>query len=551
MKRIIANLSSALFLIVIVFVLSAQNPSQKIRIDLWDGGMVSNSLSDILEPNQGASLVNVVLDRPGRLEKRKGQALFVEDIGNTAFTGIGRFDPDRTTSYLIAASGTNIINALSSSSKWSLASPTSIVTSGQDTEFVQANDLHFVLNGFDTTGWWDGVTFDTGGPYPSSPPTATTGAWLRNFLFLGGATTETDFLYFSNNENPLVFDSSDLIKINTGDGQAIQHLEPYRLNELIIYKEKSVFVLDITGTTPLVDWTVQPITTSVGAVAPRAVVSLGNDQWFLSSEPIAVRSLVRSEFDKILVDKVSKPIQDIFDRTGDLRINVEQIQKSAAVLFDDKYILAIPTGTSLVNNTVVAFDFNVNAWYIIEGWFPADWIVFNKRLYYIDANDSRVIECFTGTDGDIGDSTVLGNSVFGFDAVTSTGKASVASVGINYQYVSKNFDFDFPENFKILDALVLEFGSTGSFEAIVSISLDDSDFASIGSVNLAGDSRVLPAGLPFALSQSGVARKTFQTQKFGRWKKLKFRVSQSASQTTVILNRVSLYGRIIKWTRIQ
>jgi len=542
-----------LFIAFLIFGIStncfAQNPSAKIRVNRWEGGMVSNSLSDILEPNQGASLVNVVLDRPGRLEKRKGQALFVQDIGNTAFTGVGRFDPDRTTSYMVAASGTNIINALSSSNIWSLSSPTSVVTSGKDTEFVQANDLLFVLNGFDETGWWNGSTFDTGGPYPSSPPSATTGAWLRNFLFLGGATTETDFIYFSNNENPLVFDSGDIIKINTGDGQAIQHLEPYRLNELIIYKEKSVFVLDITGTTPLVDWTVQPISTSIGAVAPRAVVSLGNDQWFLSSEPIAVRSLVRSEFDKILVDKVSKPIQDIFDRTGDLRINIEQINKAAGVLFDDKYILAIATGTSTVNNTVIAFDFNVNAWYIIEGWFPADWIVFDKRLFYIDANDSRVLECFTGTDGDVGDASLLGNSVFGFDAVLNTGEASDPTVGINYQYVSKNFNFDFPENFKILDSLEAEFESTGGFEAIISISLDDSEFASIGSINLAGDSRILPADLPFQLSTAGVARKTFQTQRFGEWKKIKFKVSQSPAQTTVILNRVSLFGRIRPWRR--
>ena len=400
-----------------------------------------------------------------------------------------------------------------------------------------------ILPSFDSTGWWDGAKFNQSGPYPSSPPSATTGSWLRNYLFLAGATTETDFIYFSNNENPVVFDSSDIIKVNTGDGQAIQHLEAYRLNELIIYKEKSVFVLDITGDTPLVDWTVQPISTSVGAVAPRAVVSLGNDQWFLSSEPIAVRSLVRSEFDKILVDKVSKPIQDIFDREGDLKINIQQIQKAAAVLFDDKYILALPTGTSTVNNTVLAFDFNVGAWYIIEGWFPADWIVFDKRLFYIDANDSRVIECFTGTSGDVGDATIPGNSFFG--------TASTPSVGINYQYVSKNFDFDFPENSKILDAFVLEFGATGNFEAIVSISLDNSDFASIGSVSLSGDSRVLPQDLPFVLKTAGVARKTFQTQKFGRWKTMKFKVSQFKDGTTVSLNRVSLYGRVLKWSRKQ
>jgi len=375
------------------------------------------------------------------------------------------------------------------------------------------------------------------GLYPSSPPTATTGAWLRNYLFLAGATGEPDWLYFSNNLAPLTFDVGDIIKINTGDGQAIVHLEPFRLNELISYKERSIFVVDITGATPLTDWTVQPISTVIGTIAPRSVVSLGNDQWFLSSDPIAVRSLVRSSFDKILVDMVSQPIQDIFDGSGDLAINTNHIQKSAGVLFDNKFILAIPTGTSTVNNTVVVYDFTIKGWYIIEGWYPADWVVFDKRLFLIDANDGRVVECFVGTTGDYAKGP-------GF-----IDQASVPSVGIAFKYVSRNLDFKNPENFKILDSLETEFGATGNYNATVYLSLDESGWANLGTVNLAGDSRVLPFDLPSVLSTAGTARKTFQTQKYGEWRKMKVMIENSASQETVQLNRISSFGLIRKWRR--
>ena len=538
-KKIFISLVSLFFLTTYSF---AGEPTAKLRVDQWHGGMVSNALNTSLEPNQFASMLNVELSKLGEVSTRRGQALFIEDLGNTAFRGLGRFDPDKTTSYIVSASGQAVIQAQATDEKWTLTSPLSVLTSGKDTEFVQANDLLFVMNGFDRMHWWNGSNFTGGGIYPSSPPTATTGAWLRNYLFVAGATSNEDWVYFSNNENPLVFDSSDIIKVNTGDGQAVVHLEPYRLNELVVYKQRSIFVLDITGSTPLTDWTVQPISKVVGTIAPRSVVSLGNDQWFLSSEPIAIRSLVRSEFDKILVNIVSRPIQDIFDGTSDnFAINKTHIDKAAAILFDNKYLIAFPTGSSTVNNTVAVFNFITGGWYLITGWFPADWVVFDNRLFYIDANDSRVIECFTGTSGDIGDSSVAGNSFFG--------TASTPSVGINFQVVSRGIEFDFPENFKILDALEAEFGATGEFYGNIFINLDDSNFASIGSVKLSGDSRTLPLNLPFELATAGVARDTFQTQKYGEFKKMQFKISNSASQETVELHRVTLFPEIRPWRR--
>lgn len=534
-KRFLQSLLLVFFLPSLAF---AQADLQKIRISKFEGGAVSNYLADILQPNQGASMVNVEINQMGRLSKRKGQSLFNVDVGNTAFTGLGRFDPDATTSYIVVASGTNVARSQVSSTSWTAASATGIFTSGKNTEFVQANDLLFILNGFDNTAWYNGSSLVMGNVYPSSPPTASTGAWLRNYLFLAGATTENDWIYFSNNLEPKIFSSGDVIKINTGDGQKIQRLEPYRLNELIVYKERSVFVLDITGSTPLTDWTAQPITTVIGTIAPRSVVSLGNDQWFLSSEPIAVRSLVRSSFDKILVDMVSQPIQDVFDGTSsDFAINRTHISKAAGILFNNKFLLAIPTGTSTVNNTVAVYDFIVRGWYLITGWYPAEWIVFDNDLYMIDANDGRVVKCFSGTTGDFPIAPGFVDS------------ASVPSVGINFQYISPNIDFGNPENFKILDALEVTFEDTGNYTASVGISLDDSDFATIGTVNLAGDSRVLPATLPFALSTAGVARKTFQTQQYGEWKKMRVNVFNYASQESVILNSVTPLGLIRKWRR--
>ena len=531
------------FLILTVFVLShslcfAQENLQKVRITDFSGGMVSNSLADLLQPNQSASMLNVELSQPGKLKKRKGQSLFNRDVGSTAFKGIGRFDPDANTSYLVAASGVNIIRSLSSSVDWTIANPTSPLTTGLNTEFIQANDLLFVLNGYDNTSWYNGSNWIAGGSWPTSPPSATTGAWLRNYLFLAGATTENDWVYVSNNLAPTTFGATDIIKINTGDGQKIQRLEAFRLNEVIAYKERSTFVLDITGSPPSTCttdcWTVQPISTVIGTIAPRSVVNLGNDQWFLSSEPIAVRSLARTQFDKILVNMVSAPIQDIFDGTGSYAINKTYISKAAAVLFDNKYLLAIPVGTSSVNNLVAAYDFETNSWSLITGWYPEAWVTFDNKLYYIDANDGRVLECFANNYADF---------------AVGPNSASMPSVGIDLDYISRNLDFDNTENFKNLDSIEVEFDPTGTYEAVVYTNLDGRGWTSIGSVSLAATSLTLPFTLPSPFGDAGLARKTFPLSSKGDFKKLQVRVKQNAASEQTVFQRATIFASPRKWRR--
>ena len=518
----------------------AQVNLQKVRINDFSGGMVSNALADLLEPNQGASMVNVSLDQRGKLTKRKGQSLFNKYVSSSPFTGVGRFDPDATTSYIVVASDDTVAVSLAASTEWRQASDSKgITTAGQDTEFVQANDLLFTLNGYDNSSFFNGASYITAQTYPSSPPAATTGVWLRNYLFLAGATTQNDWVYFSNNLAPTVFDATDVVKINTGDGQKIQKMLAYRLNEIIIYKERSIFVLDITGNFDDGDWTVQPISTTVGTIAPRSVVSLGNDQWFLSNEPIAIRSLKRTNFDKILVDAVSLPVQDIFDGTNDsgFNINKSEIDKAAAVLFDNKYIIAFSTGSSEVNNTVLVHDFKWNAWYLIKNWFPASWIKFNNSLYYIDANDGRVLKCFSGTTGDFREGPEYLNS------------ASVPNVGIEWVYQTKSLDFDNQENYKQSDSVEVEADPTGDFEMDVYINLDNEGWSNVGDLNLAGQSITLPVTLPTTLQNSGVARETFHTQQYGEFKKMKVMAVNRTSQETVTLQRMTVFGSMRKWRR--
>jgi len=508
----------------------------KVRVDLFHGGQSSFDLSDVIDASQGTLVKNVVLNKKGQLFKRKGQALFATDISNTAFTGLGAFYPDVNTSYLMVASGEQILRSVLSPASWLRVNPENNLTTGKDTEFIQANNLLFILNGSDSTANYSGSVWDPGSSDTASAPVATTGAWLRNYLFLAGDPAAVDTVRFSNNLDPATYTSTDLFRVNTGDGQKITRLEPFKLNELIVYKERSIWILDITGATPLTNWSLQAVTQSVGCIAPRSVVNIGNDHWFLSSDPIAVRSLVRSEFDKLLLNMVSTPVQDYFDGSGDTTINTTVIEKSCAILYDNKYILAIPTGVSTVNNTVLVFDAITESWYVIDGWYPAAWIKISNNLYYIDALDGRAVQCFTGTTGDMASGPI----------VTS---ASEPTVGIAWQYTSKNVDFENAENFKQLDSLDVEFGTDGAFDVTVYIEIDNGGFQNVGTIEVSSDAPTLPVNLPFTLGASGVARKTFQLQRYGEFKKIKVRFEQNVVSETCNLHSFTLLAKMKTWRR--
>lgn len=516
----------------------AQKDLLKVRIADFSGGVNTYDLADVINANQGTVMKNAVPTRKGRLFKRKGQRLFVDDISDTAFTGVGTFSPDIYSDYILAASGEYVIKTDNSEASWERVNIGYELAYGNDTEFVQANNFLHVLNGVNYPPDYDGVTWTENTGATSSPPIAKTGAWLRNYLFLAGNSDHPDWVYFSNNLNSRNFTSTDIVKVNTGDGQRIVKLEPYRLFELIVYKEKSIFNLDITGSFDDGDWTVQPISTSVGCAAPRTVVSIGNDHLFLSSEPYAIRSLVRTSYDKILLDMISQPIQDIFDSTAASPINVTRISQSCATLFDNKYYLAIPVGSSTVNNQVLVFDFVTKAWHTIDGWYPAQWFVFKDKLHYIDAKDGRAIRCLQDVVGDL----VAG-------PITTVSSASAETVGVRFEYVSKYIDFDNPENYKMPDALEVEFGPSGNYTATVYIRLDEEAWQIVGTVNLAADSATLPVSLPFNLGPRGIVRQTFHLQQYGEFRKMQVKIVQGGKYQTCDLHRICLFARMRPWRR--
>lgn len=516
----------------------------KVRIVDFSGGQNSKSYADKLTNSQGAYIANAIINIPGQITTRLGQGMFNIDTNSSAFQGITRMDiASGPTSYLITASGSSIVRSLLTDTHWTTVNSGKPITTGISVNFIQANNLLFVMDGQDATSWYDGnAGYTKGGTWPGSvsPPVAKTAAWLGNYLMLAGNPTNGDWVYFSDNLQPTSFQANQVIIIQSGSGQVIQRLEPYRTGDVIVYEDRSIYDLNISGSgsttctpQPICQFSYTQIVKDVGTPAPRSVVSLGNDQWFLSSAPFAIRSVTRSQFDKTFVNMMSQPIQDIFDGTGATTINSLQISKASAVYFDNKYIIAIPTGASSVNNLVCVYDFITQSWYVITGWYPASWIVYANNLYYADANDGRVVQCFTGTTGDIG----------------TTAPASGPTVGIDFQYISKLYDFDQPDNFKQLDSLGLEFQPSGNYSVTISLNFDNAGWQVAGTIPLVSLAPTLPQTLPFTLSSPGLTYSTLQLTKFGRFKKVQVKVELNSASEVATLQKFTIFARVQPWQR--
>lgn len=103
--------------------------------------------------------------------------------------------------------------------------------------------------------------------------------------------TDGTYLYYSKINNPNGFDPADYESVNTLDGQKITHLMSYDETNLVIFKERSVYVLNGTGPT---NWQIEHVPTSYGAIAPNAAC-LANNVVFMWSAQGPVKWQVGSQ----------------------------------------------------------------------------------------------------------------------------------------------------------------------------------------------------------------------------------------------------------------
>lgn len=407
-------------------------------------------------------------------------------------------------------------------------------TADLTTNFVQAKDLLFILNGTDNVHSMDSSESITDeGNTNTDTPRTTVGAWAQNNrLFLGGSKTESerDFVWFSDSLDPQTFDRAvNVFKVRSGTGGKITALKPFKLNELVIYKNDSTFVLNMTGATPLTNWTLQPINDSIGCSAGRTIQNLGNDQVFLDNEG-RVRLLTRTTFDKIQTAVISEPVRSILDE-----LNIDSIQNCCSAFINGKYYLGIPTGTNSYPDTVLIWDTTAVT---VKSDPASGWSVIPSTLWYPSAMSSF----------EFGDNSL--RLVFADNRAVSTCYKQYGNLNngakITMDVAGPTHDVGDRATDKIWGPLHIVWQSGENVDVEMFAEIDGQGFISVGKLSVAGDAPILPIDLPFVLSASDRATQLFTIRQIGRGKtcRIKARVSSYNQTATFIEYELWAEGRI-------
>lgn len=506
------------------------NRTKLVRDD-FSGGQNSASEPNKLKENEASLLQNCIITRKGKCTQRKGLTLLGTSNSTTnRILGIYHFNAGSALDTILRARATKIQRLAADYSDWTDITGLTSMTTGLTTNFVQALDRCFILNGTDNVFSIDSsFTVTDEGNLNASFPRTTFAEWgANNRMFASGSLTESlrDYVYFSNSLDPQTWDRTlNLFKVRSGTGGKVTWLKIFKNNELIIYKNDSIFVLDYSGTTPLTDWTVQPISTRIGCPAGRTVADIGNDHIFLSND--GVRVLSRTTFDKIEVGIISDPIRDIIES-----INTDAIQSSVGWFENGLYLLGVPVGTSTIPNRWMIWDSVAaqrngdmnSAWTTI----PTDtWNMSCLTSFGFGDNIRTVV----GGDG-------LANSLCYkvLSGTTDNGTTIVQKI------VTRQEDFNEPVIEKIFDPIQFyaEGGSDGNY--LAEIDIDGMGYTTIGSLSLAGSLQT-PFTTPATTGGATIENGEFRTKFAGRGHGATYRFTNSTPSVTPTFNQFTIYVR--------
>jgi hypothetical protein len=130
-------------------------------------------------------------------------------------------------------------------------------------------------------------------------------------------------------------------------------------DKLVVFNRNSIHI--VVGNGDLANFKVQLLTDEVGLTAKNSVIQVGNQVIFLSDNGVYGLSFV----DLYNLRGNEVPLSESIQKTIDT-INKAHVDKASAVYFDNKYYLAVPTGTSTVNNTLIIYNFLNKSWESID-----------------------------------------------------------------------------------------------------------------------------------------------------------------------------------------
>jgi len=185
--------------------------------------------------------------------------------------------------------------------------------------------------------------------------------------------------------------------INTGGNDSIVGVLPWVQDQFLVFMTKSIYVVYVetdnfaTDSPPGAQSSTTVVTTEIGCLARRSIVSAGQFVFFLSANGV---HMLTPQLDLKLLGNtlpLSEPIADFFDS-----INYDTVQNSVATYYNNRFYIAMPTGDATRNNKILVYNTLNQAWESID-YYPTGLFLDNFILSaYINQRRLMIITNFAG-----------------------------------------------------------------------------------------------------------------------------------------------------------
>ena len=204
-------------------------------------------------------------------------------------------------------------------------------------------------------------------------PNTDYGVFFRNRLIIPQPTDSNYSIIMSDlldTDNYYAADSQ--FRINKGSADFLVGFFPYQEDQLIVFMRNSIHMINNIATTSAAN--TYEITRQHGCVARKSIAQSGPQTFFLSDNGVIVLSPGTDPAKGlgVAISKVSgetipmtRPIQDQFDE-----VNFAAADTACGIVYDNKYYLAVPTGSSIVPNKIFVFNLLTSTWTSVDS-YPA------------------------------------------------------------------------------------------------------------------------------------------------------------------------------------
>ena len=356
-----------------------------------------------------------------------------------------------------------------------------------------------------------------------------------NRLFGVGSAGNRNTLYASDILDPAVWDSANSAVINADDGDEITAIVPYYENRIIVFKKRRIFQVTIPpDMTSAADWVIQLISNNTGCVAESSAVQVSSDIFFLSDD--GIRSLVRSAADDFT--SVGLPISEVIKDVIQ-EINTAEIGISTAAFYDNRYFLAVPTGSNDFNDTIIVYN-------TILGAFEGTWTPNVMQFALTNFQDEGLRLMQKITTGQIqkysgyktpAQTTTSDYKDYGVYVSTTTTSTSTGTGYFDYESYVRTRDMNFGDPFAEKHGSHFEVVFDDSFSTDTTITIQrDTDVGDIDvqpNLNISSAVLTLPFVLPAQLPSSVKKRLASDLRAYQKWRLLNIKIASAANKMAI------------------